>query len=103
MLKIQLVLLITIFAFSLNVTQKEVVACAKKQRGIRYTSGGTSPRTGFDWLSVNKENVDKYIADPYLGHMPTGGFWREFLKGMSKIWKNRINSLKYFFTKFAHL
>ena len=48
MKKIQLVLLITIFAFSLNVTQKEVVACAKKQRGIRYTSGGTSPRTGFD-------------------------------------------------------
>ena len=46
-------------------------------------------RTPLDWLSYNEENVDKYIADPYLGHMPTGGFWREFLKGMSKIWKNK--------------
>ena len=48
MIKIRLFLLITIFAFSLNVTQNEVVACAKKQLGIRYTSGGTDPKTGFD-------------------------------------------------------
>ena len=45
---IRLFLLITIFAFSLNVTQNEVVACAKKQLGIKYTRGGTNPKTGFD-------------------------------------------------------
>ena len=46
-------------------------------------------RTPLDWLSYNTDNVDKYINDPYLGHMPTGGFWREFLKGMKEIWKDK--------------
>ncbi|HHT67004.1 MAG TPA: alpha/beta hydrolase [Erysipelotrichaceae bacterium] len=48
-----------------------------------------NPRTSKDWLSYNEENVDNYIRDPYLGQMNTGGFWREFLLGMSKIWKKK--------------
>ena len=28
-------------------------------------------RTAFDWLSVNKENIDRYIADDYCGFMFT--------------------------------
>lgn len=46
-------------------------------------------KTDLDWLSYDEENVQAYIADPYLGHMPTGGFWREFLKGMRLIWKKK--------------
>ena len=49
-------------------------------------------RTKVDWLSYNHKNVDAYVADPYLGAPNTGGFWREFLKGMSTIWKT--NNLK---------
>lgn len=28
-------------------------------------------RTAFDWLSVNKENIDKYVADKYCGFLFT--------------------------------
>ena len=57
-----------------------------------YSKAVKNARTPLDWLSYNEKNVDDYIADPYLGHMNTGGFWREFLKGMSKLWKK--NNLK---------
>ena len=44
--------------------------------------------TDFDWLSYNRENVQAYIDDPYCGQENTGGFWKEFLKGLSRIWEN---------------
>lgn len=44
-------------------------------------------RTGFDWLSVNTENVDRYIADPLCGGNPSIGLFREMLGGMSFIAK----------------
>lgn len=47
-------------------------------------------RTDFDWLSYNEENVDKYIADPKCGFIATGGFYREFLKGMKRISKKKF-------------
>ena len=43
-------------------------------------------RTDFDWLSYNEDNVREYISDPWCGHENTGGFWLEFLRGMSTIW-----------------
>jgi alpha-beta hydrolase superfamily lysophospholipase len=33
--------------------------------------------------------VKKYIADPYCGHTDTGGFWHEFLKGMTKMYEKK--------------
>ena len=44
-------------------------------------------RTGFDWLSVNEENVDAYIADPLCGGNASIGLFREMLGGMSYIAK----------------
>ena len=46
-----------------------------------------NPRTEFDWLSYNQENVDKYIADPLCGFGPRNGFCLEFVKGMNTIHK----------------
>ena len=54
-----------------------------------YNKQIKNPRTPVDWLSYNEANVDAYVADPYLGHMNSGGFWREFLKGMSQLWKKK--------------
>ena len=47
------------------------------------------PRTSFDWLSYNQENVDKYIADPLCGFGPTNGFCLEFIKGMAPLFKKK--------------
>ena len=47
-------------------------------------------RTQFDWLSVNEENVDKYIADPYCGFVCSKGFYREFLKGNNRLFKAKF-------------
>lgn len=44
-------------------------------------------RTDFDWLSVNEENVDRYIADPLCGSNASIGLFREMLGGMSFIAK----------------
>jgi len=49
-------------------------------------------RTDFDWLSHNKENVDKYIKDPKCGFIATGGFYKDFLKGMKMIGKKKYLS-----------
>ncbi|MBQ7244005.1 MAG: alpha/beta hydrolase [Bacilli bacterium] len=54
-----------------------------------YNKGIRNPRTPLDWLSYDEANVDAYLADPYLGHLPTNGFWREFLRGMAGIWKKK--------------
>lgn len=54
-----------------------------------YGKGIKDRKTDLDWLSYNEQNVQDYIVDPNLGHMPTGGFWREFLKGMAQIWKGK--------------
>ena len=39
-------------------------------------------RTGFDWLSLNPENVDRYIADPLCGGSASIGLFREMLEGL---------------------
>lgn len=46
-------------------------------------------RTEYDWLSYNEDNVKAYIEDPWCGHYNTGGFWKEFMKGLSRIWDKK--------------
>jgi alpha-beta hydrolase superfamily lysophospholipase len=42
-------------------------------------------RTEFDWLSRDKDEVDKYIKDPYCGDVFSGGFFYDFMKGLKEI------------------
>ena len=54
-----------------------------------YAKSIKDRKSDIDWLSYNEENVAKYAADPYCGVMNTGGFWKEFLRGMKEIWKKK--------------
>ena len=47
----------------------------------------TSPRTPFDWLSRDKAEVDKYIADPYCGFAFTGRAYHDFFSGLAQLTK----------------
>lgn len=42
--------------------------------------------TGFEWLSRDKAEVQKYIDDPWCGFVPPAKLWLEFLHGFEKIY-----------------
>jgi alpha-beta hydrolase superfamily lysophospholipase len=44
-------------------------------------------RTGFDWLSREAAEVDKYIQDPLCGAVLAAGSFRDFLQGLKAIQK----------------
>lgn len=50
-----------------------------------YNKNIKNPRTEFDWLSVNPDNVDSYIADPKCGYGSSCGFYKEFFKGLNRL------------------
>ncbi len=45
--------------------------------------------TSADWLSYNEENVQKFLRDPLDGGPSTKGFYRELLRGTSRLYKKR--------------
>jgi alpha-beta hydrolase superfamily lysophospholipase len=47
----------------------------------------SNPKTAYDWLSYNEENVNRYNADPLSGFGPNNGFCLEFLKGLKNLFK----------------
>ncbi len=50
-----------------------------------YNAKIKNPRTGFDWLSRDGEQVDLYIKHPWCGFVCTGEFYRELTSGLSLI------------------
>lgn len=45
--------------------------------------------TGYEWLSRDKEEVLKYITDPWCGFVSPASLWLEFLKGFEKIYDSK--------------
>lgn len=41
-----------------------------------------NPRTIYDWLCSNEEEVEKYIQDPYCGFVPTNQFFVDLTEGL---------------------
>lgn len=60
-----------------------------------YAKSVKHRETDCDWLSVDKDNVVKYMADPKCGKGSSNGFYRELLKGNHRLYKtkflNKIN------------
>ncbi len=52
-----------------------------------YTKKIENVRTAYDWLSVNEENVDRYIADPLCGAPSTVGLFLDMIGGIGFIRK----------------
>ena len=46
-----------------------------------------NPRTPFDWLSTNEENVDRYIADPLYGFVAKCSMYRDMMGGLKFLTK----------------
>lgn len=54
----------------------------------------TPARTPFDWLSRDKAEVDKYIADPYCGFTFTGRAFHDFFEGLKALTKlDRLSAM----------
>jgi len=41
-----------------------------------------NPKTIYDWLCSNEEEVEKYIQDPYCGFIPTNQFFVDLTEGL---------------------
>jgi alpha-beta hydrolase superfamily lysophospholipase len=48
-----------------------------------------NPKTGFDWLSRDEEEVKKYIEDKYCGEICTSGFYYNLFSGIKELQKIR--------------
>ena len=54
-----------------------------------YNDAIKNPRTDFDWLSYNIDNVDKYIEDPLCGFPFTNQGYLDLMDGMIDVFSNK--------------
>ena len=54
-----------------------------------YEKSVKERRSNNDWISYNRENVDRYDKDEFSGYRPTNGFYKEFMKGLVSIQKKK--------------
>lgn len=52
----------------------------------------TNPKTPFDWLSTDENEVQKYIEDPLCGNIPTNRFFLDLFDGLKIIHQDKENN-----------
>lgn len=50
-----------------------------------YNKQIENPRTEYDWLSNDRNQVNKYIEDPMCGSLVKNSFYKDFMNGMKSI------------------
>ena len=55
-----------------------------------YAKSVKHRETDSDWLSYDKGNVERYMADPKCGKGSSNGFYRELLKGNHRLYKSKF-------------
>lgn len=86
------------YSFGYALTRLLTTKKSKDQPGVffdkiifgSYNKKIKNPKTKFDWLSVNEENVQKYIDDDLCGFVPSKAFYKEFLKGDRRLYKKKF-------------
>ncbi|KKI93456.1 alpha/beta hydrolase [Bacillus sp. SA1-12] len=53
-----------------------------------YNKKLSNIETKFDWLTSDRAEVQKYIADPHCGYVATAGFYYDLLSGLETIHKH---------------
>lgn len=54
-----------------------------------FNKGITPVRTPFDWLSVDEDNVDRYIADPKCGFVLPAKGYRDLFDGLLDVYQSK--------------
>ena len=54
-----------------------------------YNKAFNNPKTNFDWLSRDEEQVEKYIKDPYCGGVCSISFFQNLTSGMASMGKKK--------------
>lgn len=50
-------------------------------------------KNGFEWLSQDKQEVQKYADDPFCGFVPTARFFYDLMDGLGHIHRKRYNQM----------
>lgn len=56
----------------------------------RFNQKFQPSRTDFDWLTRDPKAVDRYMADPYCGAIPTNQFFYDLLRGIKDLEKPHL-------------
>lgn len=55
-----------------------------------YNKAFPTPRTDFDWLSRDTDQVDRYVADPLCGGICSISFYKNLTRGMAQMGKPQL-------------
>jgi len=58
-----------------------------RQRLNAYNMPFAPGKTGFEWLSRDESEVEKYVKDPLCGFVFSNGLACDYLKGLRDLWK----------------